>query len=130
MLFHLHYTGNFMPPKHDLSFSGLEEFVNEPIVSEPTIKKPVVETNVAKASKEKPKIVRKSNGAPNIEDWVSDSEEEDVPQTKIEKKTVKSSFAKIEFVKSKEKVKSSRKTVNLVNQYRQNTHTPKGNQIN
>ncbi|GJV21179.1 putative ribonuclease H-like domain-containing protein [Tanacetum coccineum] len=26
--------GNFMPPKPDLSFSGLEEFVNEPIVSE------------------------------------------------------------------------------------------------
>ncbi|GJT21461.1 hypothetical protein Tco_0891398 [Tanacetum coccineum] len=39
------YTGNFMPPKHDLSFSGLEEFVNEPIVSEPTVKKPVVETS-------------------------------------------------------------------------------------
>ncbi|GKC12687.1 hypothetical protein Tco_1009469, partial [Tanacetum coccineum] len=48
-----------------------EEFVNEPIVSEPTIKKPVVETNVAKASEEKPKMVRKSNGAPIIEDWVS-----------------------------------------------------------
>ncbi|GKF27853.1 hypothetical protein Tco_0094195, partial [Tanacetum coccineum] len=37
------YTGNFMPLKLDLSFSGLEEFVNEPIVSEPTTKKPVVE---------------------------------------------------------------------------------------
>ncbi|GKD58688.1 hypothetical protein Tco_1296197 [Tanacetum coccineum] len=36
---------NFMPPKPDLSFSGLEEFVNEPIVSEPTVKKPVVETS-------------------------------------------------------------------------------------
>ncbi|GJU63146.1 hypothetical protein Tco_1244981 [Tanacetum coccineum] len=31
------YTGNFMPPKPDLSFFGLEEFVNEPIVSEPTL---------------------------------------------------------------------------------------------
>ncbi|GJZ48034.1 uncharacterized mitochondrial protein-like protein [Tanacetum coccineum] len=31
------YTRNFMPPKPDLSFSGLEEFVNEPIVSEPTV---------------------------------------------------------------------------------------------
>ncbi|GJY86843.1 retrovirus-related pol polyprotein from transposon TNT 1-94 [Tanacetum coccineum] len=39
---------NFMPPKPDLSFSGLEEFVNEPIVSEPTVKKPVVETSEAK----------------------------------------------------------------------------------
>ncbi|GJS46999.1 hypothetical protein Tco_0597120 [Tanacetum coccineum] len=47
------YTGNFMPPKHDLS--GLEEFVNEPIVNEPTVKKSVVETSKAKASADKPK---------------------------------------------------------------------------
>ncbi|GJY41390.1 retrovirus-related pol polyprotein from transposon TNT 1-94 [Tanacetum coccineum] len=31
---------NFMPPKHDLSLFGIEEFVNEPIVSEPSVKKP------------------------------------------------------------------------------------------
>ncbi|GJR69162.1 hypothetical protein Tco_0015227 [Tanacetum coccineum] len=73
------YTGNFMPPKPNLSFFGLEEFVNEPIVSEPTVKKPVVETSEAKASADKPKAVKKNNGAPIIEDWVSDSEEEDVP---------------------------------------------------
>ncbi|GJS07849.1 putative ribonuclease H-like domain-containing protein [Tanacetum coccineum] len=96
------YTGNFMPPKPDLSFSGLEEFVNEPIVSEPTVKKPVVETSEAKASADKPKAVKKNNGAPIIKDWVSDSEEEDMPQAKIQKKIVKPSFAKIEFVKSKE----------------------------
>ncbi|GKE87732.1 hypothetical protein Tco_1565207 [Tanacetum coccineum] len=73
-----------MPLKHDLS--GLDEFVNEPIVCEPTVKKPVVETSKAKASVDKPKAIRKNNGAPIIEDWVSDSEEEDVPQTKKEKK--------------------------------------------
>ncbi|GJS87998.1 putative ribonuclease H-like domain-containing protein [Tanacetum coccineum] len=66
------YTGNFMPLKPDLSFSSLEEFVNEPIVS--------------------------------------DSEEEDVTQAKVEKKTVKLSFAKIKFVKSKEQVKTPSKT--------------------
>ncbi|GJR76091.1 hypothetical protein Tco_0088456 [Tanacetum coccineum] len=44
------YTGNFMPPKHDFSFSDLEEFVNEPIVSEPTVKKPIVETSESKTS--------------------------------------------------------------------------------
>nr|GEW95714.1 uncharacterized mitochondrial protein AtMg00810-like [Tanacetum cinerariifolium] len=49
------YTGNFMPSKPYLSFSGLEVFVNEPIVSEPTIKKPVVETSEAMASADKPK---------------------------------------------------------------------------
>ncbi|GJS05623.1 hypothetical protein Tco_0322131 [Tanacetum coccineum] len=59
---------NFMPPKPNLSFSGLEEFVNEPIVSEPTVKKLVVETSEAKASADKPKVVRKNNGAPIIED--------------------------------------------------------------
>ncbi|GJR01979.1 ribonuclease H-like domain-containing protein [Tanacetum coccineum] len=57
------YTGNFMPPKPDFSFSGLDEFVNEPIVSEPIVKKPVVETSEAKASADKPKVVRKNNGA-------------------------------------------------------------------
>ncbi|GJY94216.1 hypothetical protein Tco_0510577 [Tanacetum coccineum] len=60
------YTGNFMPPKHDLS--GLEEFVNEPIVNEPTVKKSVVETSEAKDSTNKPKVVRKNNGAPIIKD--------------------------------------------------------------
>ncbi|GJV35119.1 ribonuclease H-like domain-containing protein [Tanacetum coccineum] len=120
------YTGNFMPPKPDLSFSGLEEFMNEPIVSDPTVKKPE-----AKTSKAKPKVVRKNNGAPIIEDWVSDSEEEDVPQAKITKKTVKPSFAKIKFVKSKEQVKTPRKTtVKQGNQNRLNTHSPRGNQRN
>ncbi|GKF16269.1 hypothetical protein Tco_0061187 [Tanacetum coccineum] len=58
------YTGHFMPPKPDLSFSGLEEF----IVSEPTVKKPVVKNSEAKTSKAKPKAVRKNNGALIIED--------------------------------------------------------------
>ncbi|GKA79165.1 ribonuclease H-like domain-containing protein [Tanacetum coccineum] len=91
-----------MPPKPNLSFSGLEEFVNEPIVSKPTVKKPVVETSEAKASADKPKAVKKNNGAPIIEDWVSDSEKEYMPQTKIQMKIVKPTFTKIEFVKSKE----------------------------
>ncbi|GJQ98167.1 hypothetical protein Tco_0009306 [Tanacetum coccineum] len=124
-------TGNFLPLKHDLSLSGIEEFVNKPIVSEPTVKKPVVETSEAKDSADKPKVVKKNNGAPIIKDWVSDSEEEDVPQAKKEKKTVKSSFAKIKFVKSKEQVKSPRKTtVKQGNQNRLNTHSPRGNQRN
>ncbi|GJX04240.1 putative ribonuclease H-like domain-containing protein [Tanacetum coccineum] len=96
--------------KLDLLFSGLEEFVNEPIVSEPIVKKPVVKTSEAKDSVDKPKAVRKNNGAPIIEDWVSDSEQEYVHQAKMKKKTIKPSFAKIEFVKSKEQVKSPRKT--------------------
>ncbi|GKD32676.1 hypothetical protein Tco_1248185, partial [Tanacetum coccineum] len=55
--------GNFMPPKPDLSFTGLEEFINEPVVI-----KPVVKNSEAKASEAKPKVVRKNNGALIIED--------------------------------------------------------------
>ncbi|GKC60282.1 ribonuclease H-like domain-containing protein [Tanacetum coccineum] len=104
-----------MPLTPDLSFTGLEEFTSEPVVI-----KVVVKNSEAK-----------NNGAPIIEDWVSDSEEEDVPQAKIEKKTIKPNFAKIEFVKSKEQVKSPRKTtVKQGNQNRLNMHSPRGNQRN
>ncbi|GKG10089.1 hypothetical protein Tco_0338835 [Tanacetum coccineum] len=108
-----------MPPKPYLSFSGLEEFTSEPIVI-----KHVVENSEAK-----PKAVRKNNGAPIIEDWVSENEEDDVPQAKIQKKTFKPSFAKIEFVKPKQQEKTARKTVNHVKQNRQNTHIPRGNRF-
>ncbi|GKA35808.1 hypothetical protein Tco_0722299 [Tanacetum coccineum] len=43
------YTGNFMPPTPNLSFTGLDEFVNEP----------VVENCKAMSSDEEPKVVRK-----------------------------------------------------------------------
>ncbi|GJU77791.1 ribonuclease H-like domain-containing protein [Tanacetum coccineum] len=82
----------------------------------------------SKASEANPKVVKKSNGAPFIEDWVSKSEEEDVPQAKIEKETVKPSFGKIEFVKPKEK--TAKKTAKQVEHNRQNTHIPRGNQRN
>ncbi|GJU28091.1 putative ribonuclease H-like domain-containing protein, partial [Tanacetum coccineum] len=123
------------------SFSGLEEFMNEPIVSEPIVKKHVAENSKAKISEEKPKAVKKNNDAPNIEDWVSDDKEEEVSkpkavkktvvsQPKVEKKTVKPSFEKIKFVKSKPQTKTARKTVNHVEQNRQNTHSKRGNQRN
>ncbi|GJS08507.1 hypothetical protein Tco_0365303, partial [Tanacetum coccineum] len=63
------YTGNFMPPTHDLSFTGLDEFVKEP----------VVENSKAMSSEEEP-VVRKNDDAPIIIEWVSDDEEEDVSQ--------------------------------------------------
>ncbi|GKE07119.1 putative ribonuclease H-like domain-containing protein, partial [Tanacetum coccineum] len=57
------YTANFMPPTPDLSFTGLDEFVN----------KPVVENSKAMSSEEVPKEVRKCNDALIIEDWVLDT---------------------------------------------------------
>nr|GEU65181.1 hypothetical protein [Tanacetum cinerariifolium] len=98
-------TRNYMPPKPDFSFSGLEEFMNEPIVSKPTVKKVVFETSKAKDIADKPKDVRKNFGSPLIKDWISDSEDEAKSKPKIEKKTDKPSFAKREFVKSKEQKK-------------------------
>nr|GFD40301.1 hypothetical protein [Tanacetum cinerariifolium] len=69
----------------------LEEFVNEPIVSEPPVKKLVPETSEAKASADKPKVVRKNFGPPLIDDWISDSEDETESKLKIKKKNVKPS---------------------------------------
>ncbi|GJU29418.1 putative ribonuclease H-like domain-containing protein [Tanacetum coccineum] len=71
-----------------------------------------------------------SNDSPIVEDWVSDSEEENVPQTKTEKKIVKPSIAKIEFVKPKQQEKTARKTIKQVEKNRQNTHSLRGNQRN
>ncbi|GJR10422.1 putative reverse transcriptase domain-containing protein [Tanacetum coccineum] len=44
---------------------------------------------------DKPKQLRRNNGASIIEDLVSDSDEEDMPQANIQKKTIKPSFPKI-----------------------------------
>ncbi|GJY14321.1 retrovirus-related pol polyprotein from transposon TNT 1-94 [Tanacetum coccineum] len=112
------YTGNFMPPTPDLSFTGLDEFVNKPVVEN------------RKSDEEVSKVVRKSDDSLIIEDWVSDSEEENVSQPKTEKKTVKPSIAKIEFVKPKQQEKTARKIVKQVEKHRQNTHIPRGNQRN
>ncbi|GJY31428.1 putative ribonuclease H-like domain-containing protein [Tanacetum coccineum] len=112
------YTGNFMPPTSNLSFTGLDEFGNKPVVE-----------NI-KSDEEVSKVVRKSDDSPIIEYWVSDSEEENVSQTKTEKKIVKPSIAKIEFVKPKQQEKTARKTVKQVEKNRQNTHNPRGNQRN
>ncbi|GKB63260.1 ribonuclease H-like domain-containing protein [Tanacetum coccineum] len=71
------YTGNFIPPKPDLVYPILDDFVDvNESVSESVVEKPTVETN-------EPKTAKKENGAPTIKDWVSESEEEDVPKVKI-----------------------------------------------
>nr|GEW93014.1 hypothetical protein [Tanacetum cinerariifolium] len=59
------YTGNFMPSKSDLSFTGLDEFAV----------KPVNDNVKAKSSKEESKAVRKNSDAPIIEQWVLDNKE-------------------------------------------------------
>ncbi|GJY74677.1 ribonuclease H-like domain-containing protein [Tanacetum coccineum] len=85
------YTENFMPPKPDLVYPSLDDFVDiNKSVSEYVVEKPIVESN-------EPKTDRKENGAPIIKDWVSESEEENEPKFQ----TVKPNYTKIEFVKPK-----------------------------
>ncbi|GJU88719.1 hypothetical protein Tco_1301142 [Tanacetum coccineum] len=60
--------GNFMLPIPNLSFTGLDEFVNEL----------VVENCKSMSSEEELKVVRKYDDAPSIEEWVSNDEEEDL----------------------------------------------------
>ncbi|GJQ89299.1 hypothetical protein Tco_0000438 [Tanacetum coccineum] len=111
-----------MPPKSNLVYPSLDDFVDvKESVSESVIEKPTVETNESETA-------RKENGASIIEDWVSDSDEENVPKVKTVKMFNKSIFAKINFVKSTEQVKTPRKT--SVDKNRQDTPSPRGNKRN
>ncbi|GJW80793.1 hypothetical protein Tco_0144768 [Tanacetum coccineum] len=57
------YTGNFMPPKSDLVYPILDDFVDvNESVSGSVVEKPIVETN-------EPETSRNENRAPIIEDW-------------------------------------------------------------
>ncbi|GKB41030.1 ribonuclease H-like domain-containing protein [Tanacetum coccineum] len=120
------YTGNFMPPKYDLVLADEEEYV----FSESVTSIPDVTTSEAKTSVSKPKSV----GEPLIEDWISDSEDEN--ETEFKSKQRKPSFAKIEFVKSNEHVKTPRESVKKVENKKQakyprkNSQSPRGNQRN
>ncbi|GKC59262.1 putative ribonuclease H-like domain-containing protein, partial [Tanacetum coccineum] len=95
-----------MPPTPDLSFTGLDEFVNKPVVEN------------RKSNEQVPKVVRKNDDAPIIKELVSNDEEEDVSHPKTEKKTVRPSIAKIEFVKPKQQEKTVKKTVKQVEKHR------------
>ncbi|GKF52926.1 hypothetical protein Tco_0159836, partial [Tanacetum coccineum] len=72
-----------------------------------------------------PKKVRENNDALIIEDWVSDDEDDDEPNPKVEKKIVIPTATKKEFVKPKKPVRMS---VRYVEMYR--SQRPRGNQRN
>nr|GEV48035.1 hypothetical protein [Tanacetum cinerariifolium] len=70
------YTGNYMPPRADLSFAGLDDSVFKFKISETRTSVNENELIASKSSeeiKEEPKIVRSS--FPIIEDWKSDSKD-------------------------------------------------------
>ncbi|GJR64546.1 ribonuclease H-like domain-containing protein [Tanacetum coccineum] len=108
------YTGNYMPPRPDLSFVGLDESVFQSAVRKTTTSVPEIETNISKTSKDivgKPKTIRPS--VPIIEEWDTDNDNDSVFRPKSDQ--TKQKFTKINFVKSGENVKY----VNKENTHRQ-----------
>nr|GEY55785.1 hypothetical protein [Tanacetum cinerariifolium] len=112
------YTENFMPPKPDLILVDRDEYV----VSEFITSVPAVSTNEAKTSESKPNYVSE----PIIKDWVSDSEDENETETKSKQR--KLSFAKVEFVKANEKVKTPMESVKQEEHNKQAKHPRKNSQ--
>ncbi|GKC34855.1 ribonuclease H-like domain-containing protein [Tanacetum coccineum] len=100
------YTRNFMPPKPDLVLADEDEYV--------FIATSEVKTSVSK---------HKSVSEPLIEDWISDSEDEN--ETKSKRKP---SFAKVEFVKSNEHVKLPKESVKKVENNMQAKYPRKNSQ--
>nr|GEY55519.1 hypothetical protein [Tanacetum cinerariifolium] len=91
-----------MPPKADLSFAGLDNSVFKSKVSATITSVPKIKINASKTSMdslENPKTIRSS--APIVEDWESDSKDENVFKPKEVKKTVKPSLKKIKFVNAR-----------------------------
>ncbi|GJU84209.1 putative ribonuclease H-like domain-containing protein [Tanacetum coccineum] len=113
------------PTPFDLSYSGLEEFkqpeVNEYGPRDSSLKPTTCCDKESDNSKEntddslkqqqktdsKTSSVIENNDAPIIEDWVSDDEDDDKPNPKVEKKTVIHTATKKEFVKPEKPVRRS-----------------------
>ncbi|GKB61764.1 putative ribonuclease H-like domain-containing protein, partial [Tanacetum coccineum] len=112
------YTGNFMPPKPDLVLADKDEYV----FSESVTSVPAIATSEVKTSESKPKSISE----PLIEDWISDSENENEIEFKSRQR--KPSNAKVKFVKSNELVKSPRESVKNVENYKQAEYTRKYSQ--
>ncbi|GKA60204.1 hypothetical protein Tco_0759611 [Tanacetum coccineum] len=120
------YTGNFMPPKHDFVLADKDEYVFSGSITSV----PAIATSEVTTSESKPK----SASEPLIEDWISDSENENEIEFKTRQR--KPSIAKVEFVKSSKHVKSPRESVKKVenskqaNYPRKNSQSPRGNKRN
>nr|GEZ79296.1 hypothetical protein [Tanacetum cinerariifolium] len=110
------YTGNFMPSKPNLVFAE-EHVVSESNTGLSGIAKSKVKTSETKL---------KNVSVPTIKDYVSNSEDENEIET--ETKQIKPRFAKVNFVKSTEHVKSLRKSVKQKESNRQTKYPRKNSQ--
>ncbi|GJS55203.1 ribonuclease H-like domain-containing protein [Tanacetum coccineum] len=92
------YIGNYIPPRPELSFAGLDESVFKSAVRKTTTSVPETETSISKTSKdiiEKLKTVRPS--APIIEEWDTNNDNDSVFKPKSNQ--TKPKFTKINIVK-------------------------------
>nr|GEY71025.1 ribonuclease H-like domain-containing protein [Tanacetum cinerariifolium] len=129
------YTGNYIPPKHDLMFID-EQVKSEYVDVVSTISSSAVKTveskvksvdlkNKGVCSTIETKPVRENNFSPPIiKDWISDDESEVEFEPKVEDKIVRPSIEKIKFVKT------ARETKEKVETPKQHKHYPRGNQRN
>ncbi|GJV86924.1 ribonuclease H-like domain-containing protein [Tanacetum coccineum] len=120
------YAGNSMPSKPDLVLADKDECIfSESVTSVPAIATSEVKTSESKLN---------SVSEPLIEDWISDSENENEIEFKSRQR--KPSNAKVKFVKSNEHVKSPRESVKKVKNIKQaeyprkNCQSPRGNKRN
>nr|GEV99407.1 ribonuclease H-like domain-containing protein [Tanacetum cinerariifolium] len=107
------YTRNYMPPRADLSFTGLDDSVFKFKINETRTSLNENESIASKSSeeiREEPKTVRSS--APIIEDWESDSEDECMDKSST--KQVKSSNGN--------SVKSNECTIKNISEKHTNNH--------
>ncbi|GJY52452.1 putative ribonuclease H-like domain-containing protein [Tanacetum coccineum] len=107
-----------MPPKPDLVLANKDEYVFSELVTSV----PAVATSKVKTSESKPKSVSE----PLIEDWISNSENEN--ETEFKSRQRKPNNAKVKFVKSNEHVKSPRESVKKVENNKQAKYTRKNSQ--
>nr|GEZ47101.1 putative ribonuclease H-like domain-containing protein [Tanacetum cinerariifolium] len=119
------HTGRFSPPRIDLSYTGLPEF-DEPSVKSygVTPVEVVTHTSSVKISAS----VNENTGAPLIEDWESNEEDEVESPPKKERKNVEPSVNKVDVEIPKQNEKPTRRPVKYTEMYR--TQRPRGNQRN
>ncbi|GKC56949.1 hypothetical protein Tco_1084547 [Tanacetum coccineum] len=124
------YTGNYMPPRPDLSFARLDESIFQSAVRKTTTSVPETETSIYKTSEdiiEKPKTV--NPGAPIIEEWDTDSDNDSVFRPKSVQ--TKPKVTKINFVKFGKNVKSvNKENTHRRVEYPRKSQSPRGNRRN
>nr|GEU64981.1 retrovirus-related Pol polyprotein from transposon TNT 1-94 [Tanacetum cinerariifolium] len=117
------YTRNFMPPRPDLSFDGLDDSIFKSAISETVTSVHETKTSASKTSKEsmeKPKSVRPS--APIIKDWESDNDDDfnTAKQSSLRAATSTSTARYVNTVATRPTVNGAKPSLNVFH----NSHSP------